>query len=388
MYQGDNQTVEKTFVVFGTPDLGKPRARILIGGLRERNIIAGECTVEIWRGIEDKSQVKGNAAWLRIVLRYCLAYPALIFRYLRAPRHDAVLVTYMGHLDVLVLWPFAKLRGARIVWDAFLSLYDTIVEDRKLIGAGHPAAWAIRAFENLSCAAADIVVLDTKAHADYFRSKYKLPESKVNSVWVGAETEMFRNASHVQGGADADEFNVLFYGQYIPLHGIEHIVDAARRINDPAIKWTIIGRGQEREKIDALLAQHELSSVKLIDWVDYAELPGMIASADLCLGIFGDSDKAARVIPNKVFQILASGKPLVTADTPGIREILSDRMPGVWLVPPASGAALAEAVVVAKAWVSSNRAMRLHDGIDAQISPQAIALSLVTKLEAAFRARP
>ena len=375
-------------VLWGTPDLGKPRARILIGGLRERNLIAGECTAKIWRGVEDKSQVKGIADWLAIILRYCLAYPVLIFRYMRAPRHDAVLVAYMGRLDVLVLWPFAKLRGARIVWDAFLSLYGTVVEDRKMIGAGHPAAWAIHSFEKLACAAADIVILDTRAHGDYFRDMYRLPERKVISVWVGAEMETFHQVSDNQKAAGNDEFNVLFYGQYIPLHGIEYIIDAARRVSDPTIKWTIIGRGQEREKIDALLAQDNLWSVKLIDWVDYAELPGMIADADLCLGIFGDSDKAARVIPNKVFQILASGKPLVTADTPGIREILSDRMPGVWLVPPASGAALAEAVVAAKSWITANRAMRLHEGMDAQISRQAIAQSLVTKLEAAFPVRP
>lgn len=371
-------------VIWGTPDLGKPRARILINGLRSRNAVVAECVREIWRGIEDKSQVKGVTSWLNFAVRYCLAYPVLIFRYLLSPRHNVVIVTYMGHLDVLVLWPFAKLRGVKIVWDAFLSLYGTVVEDRKLISAKHPFARMLHFFEKLACSAADVVVLDTDAHAEYFRHRYKLRREKVISAWVGAETEIFNRRAIFPRSTDTGEFNVLFYGQFIPLHGVEHIIDAATRTSDPFIKWTIVGQGQERAKIESLVRELRLPSLKLIDWVDYHDLPELIAQSDLCLGVFGASDKAARVIPNKVFQIFALGKPLVTADTPAMREIVTEQTPGVWLVRPGSGAALAEAVAAAKRWKESGANGLLHTGIVDQISPQAIADTLTVRIENAF----
>jgi glycosyltransferase involved in cell wall biosynthesis len=78
--------------------------------------------------------------------------------------------------------------------------------------------------------------------------------------------------------------------------------------------------------------------------VDYSELVDWIHRADICLGIFGDSEKAARVIPNKVFQILSTGTPLITRDSPAIRELLDPEMPGVLLVPPKQPDALVDAL--------------------------------------------
>ena len=121
----------------------------------------------------DKSQV-GWIQRLKLLVRWLLAYPGLIVNYCRTPAHDVVVVGYLGHLDVLLLWPFAKLRGVPIVWDAFLSLYNTVVEDRQMVGPRHPLAWLLYGWEWLACRAADTVILDTKAHGDYFVERYKL----------------------------------------------------------------------------------------------------------------------------------------------------------------------------------------------------------------------
>jgi glycosyltransferase involved in cell wall biosynthesis len=139
-------------------------------------------------------------------------------------------------------------------------------------------------------------------------------------------------------------YTVLFYGQFIPLHGIDTIIRAARILEDNDVRWILIGKGQEEQKISALLAEHPLEKVKWIPWVPYEELIGWIASAQVCLGIFDAGGKASRVIPNKVFQILAAGKPLITRDSPAIRELVSPEDPGVCLIPPNDPERLAAAV--------------------------------------------
>jgi hypothetical protein len=84
-----------------------------------------EIHYDIWRSIPDKSAALNLLSLMRISVRYLLAYPVLIWRYVRSQRHAAVIVGYMGNLDVLVLWPFARMRGTPVIWDMFLSLYDT-----------------------------------------------------------------------------------------------------------------------------------------------------------------------------------------------------------------------------------------------------------------------
>lgn len=332
-------------VFWGTYDLGKPRNRILLRGLRENGVDVVEIHRDIWSGVEDKSSLTGGRRLLRLLLLWLFAYPGLVARYLGAPRHDAVVVGYLGQFDVLVLWPFARLRGVPVVWDAFLSLYDTVVEDRRLVSSRHPAARLLFAVEWLACRAACRIVLDTRTHADYFAAKFGVAPERFAVAFVGVEPEAF--PPRLCGGplpAPNTPLTVLFYGQFIPLHGVETIVRAAQLTADERIDWVLIGQGQEEGRIRALIDAGPAVRLRWIPWVPYAELKNWIHRADLCLGIFSAGGKAARVIPNKVFQILATGTPLITRDSPAIRELLSPATVGVRLVPPDDPAALAEAV--------------------------------------------
>lgn len=353
-------------VMWGTFDVGKPRVRILERGLRENGVDVIRCHRDVWKGIEDKSQVTGLVRKMAIAFRWLFAYPALIYKYLRLPKHDAVIVSYLGHLDVLVLWPFAKLRGTPIIWDAFLSLYNTIVEDRRLLSARNPLAKLIWAWEWLACRAADRIVLDTCAHADYFAQTFHVPKSRMAAVFVGAEPDAFPCLGEpCVAGAPL----VLFYGQFIPLHGIDTIIRAARIARHEPIDWVIIGTGQEEGRIRALLDADPLPRLKWIPWVKYADLSDWLSRAMVCLGIFGDTDKAGRVIPNKVFQILMSGRPLVTRDSPAMRELVESGHPGVLLVPPANPQALIEAV---RSVIQGYSHGGLHHSLRERISPRGV----------------
>lgn len=334
-------------VMWGTYDLGKPRARILRAALAAAGVEVTEIHADVWGGVEDKSQVKSAGRKVLLLLRWLASYPGLIVRYLKAPKHDAILVGYLGQLDVLLLWPFARLRGQPVVWDMFISLYDTVVHDRQMIGPRHPLAWLLWLWEWLACRAADLVLMDTGAHAQRVRELFALRDAgRVTPVFVGAELGNFKRAPDGAPKAYGEPTTVLFYGQFIPLHGISTIVHAMDRARHQPIRWVIVGQGQEAEKVRGLIETLELGPETLcwIPWVPYDELPARIAAADVCLGIFGRSEKAASVIPNKAFQILAVGRPLITRDSPAIRELLEPGSPGIKLIEPEDPDALIEAV--------------------------------------------
>ncbi len=98
-----------------------------------------------------------------------------------------------------------------------------------------------------------------------------------------------------------------------------------------------------------------------MEWVEYPDLLDHIAAADVCLGIFGTSEKAASVIPNKVFQALSAGKPVITRDSPAIRELLAEAPYAVQLVPANDPSALAAAVMRLAKHRSVGQSEKNHD---------------------------
>lgn len=188
----DKQLTPPTnIVVWGSYDPGKPRVRILLKALELSGAPYVTCHSEIWAGIEDKSQIKGKSKKLLILLKLLLSYPVLITRYLRLPSHSHVVLLYPALIDVIIIWPFARLRGVQIVWDVFISAYDTLIYDRQFFSPQSQMAKIIYLFENFAAHAADIVILDTRVHAEYFRKLYNLPSDRVHHVWVGVEPEHF-----------------------------------------------------------------------------------------------------------------------------------------------------------------------------------------------------
>jgi glycosyltransferase involved in cell wall biosynthesis len=242
-------------------------------------------------------------------------------------RFDAVVVGYPGQLDL----PAARraARGAPVVFNALVSLWDSLVGDRARFGPGSLAARALRALDRRALRAADVVVADTEAHGDFLAELAGIPRDRVRVCLVGAEERIFRPP---WGPREPP----LFVGKLIPLHGLPTILEAARRAPDLTLR--IAGSGQLEPLLDT-----RPGNVEWTRWIPYEELGERVRSAACALGIFGTSAKAARVIPNKAFQALACGTPLVTADTPAARELLVDGESAL-LVPAGDPDALAAAL--------------------------------------------
>jgi glycosyltransferase involved in cell wall biosynthesis len=336
-----------------------------------------EIHAPIWQGLEDKSRITGLASRIGYGLRWLLAYPGLIWRYLRTSRHDLVFVPYMGHVDVVVLRPLAWLRGARVVWDALLSLHGTVVEDRALVSPRSLGARLLRAWDRLALHCADRLITGTEARARQYVEEYAIEPGRISVIFVGVELDSFLIAEPPPAAAPGVRPLALFYGQFAPLHGLPVVLKAADSEPGHAFDWVFIGTGQEGWRIREWLAQHRREHVRHVEWVPYDELRGWIARADVCLGTFGASRKAATGISNKVFQILAGGRPIVTRDSPAIRELLEPDMPGVYLVPPEDAEALAAALHRVLEDLPRLRGQALHHALIERIGPDAMTERLL-----------
>ena len=366
---------------WGTYDAGKPRLRILRDGLRQLGVKIEEIHRDPWEGIDDKSQIRGLGAKLRIALRWFLAYPSLALRLIKADKPDLILVSYPGLLDVFLAAVIGKIRRVPVVWNVFISLYDTVVEDRRLWKAGSFRAKLLHMLEGFALRCPKLVFLDTQAHARRIELLFSLPGGYCDAVWVGVESSAFTSASMLEPLRNDAFLRVLFYGQFIPLHGIPVIIEAARLLKEAPVKWTLIGRGQEEANVRALVDAEPLPNLHWIDWATYDQLAKHIAAADVCLGIFGTSEKAASVIPNKVFQIVASGRPLITRDSDAIRELLPHAPPCTSLIPAGNPTALAEAVMAYSRVRPDHDDLACHKNVQQRINESAVGEQFLSMLE-------
>ena len=316
---------------FGTYNIAAhPRVGILLEGLRDRGHTVDELNEPLRVSTEGRvAALSSPSAALTFFGRLAKNWVRLIAgtrRHRGSRRPDAVLVGYLGHFDVLlarILYP-----RTTIILDHLIYAADTAA-DR---GAkGGVLNRILTGLDRLAITAADIVVYDTTAHADLAPAPL---QHKGVVVPVGAPDAWFEaRQEHPISG-------VVFYGLYTPLQGTPTIARALRILADsgdlPPV--TMIGTGQDYEEVREIVGDADIT---WIDWAESTELPAIVASHAIGLGIFGTTDKAQRVVPNKVYQSMAAGCATITSDTAPQRAMLGD---AATYVPAGDPAALADAI--------------------------------------------
>ncbi|MDT4945185.1 MAG: hypothetical protein QOH14_1918 [Pseudonocardiales bacterium] len=327
-------------VGFGTYDLGKhPRVGVILDGLRQRGTDVAELNRPLGLTTAERVAMLGKP-WLayRLLLRILARWASLArgsVRARRGGRPDAVIVGYLGHFDVLLAR--ALFPRTRIVLDMMVFAADT-ARDRGVTGG--LKLHLLEALDRLAVRCADVVVLDTDEHRTLLSPG---AQGKAVVVPVGAPDTWFAAAASTADGSPAKDdaaLCVVFFGLFTPLQGAGIIGQALGMLSDrPDIAVTMIGAGQDYAVTHASAAANK--SVTWIDWVESADLPGIVARHDVCLGIFGWGPKAGRVVPNKVYQGAATGCAIVTSDTAPQRRMLGD---AAVYVPAGDASALAQAL--------------------------------------------
>lgn len=230
---------------------------------------------------------------------------------------DCVYVPYPSIFSMLGYVVFPHRFRPPIAVDFFISLYDTMVLDRGLIGANSLLGRGLHWLEKTSLRQVDAAIIDTPRNAEFVSELFGVAMERLvvlplmidESCYRPNETPFGRSTSH-------HKTRVLFFGSFVPLHGIEVILEAAMQLEDDEdIEFTLIGDGQMAPRIESLLAQGAIRVDWKRQWLSPAELAGMIAETDICLGVFGSGDKAKRVWPLKNYMALRVGKCLLTGET-------------------------------------------------------------------------
>lgn len=233
--------------------------------------------------------------------------------------------------DIYLLLPFSKkkflplwLQGKPVVNDFFISDYDTYANDRKKGSRFSLSALYKYALDWINFRYSRYLLSDTQSHFEHWQQLFGPFRGRHLVFPVLADASIYYPGEPRTPGKRP---RILFYGYFIPLHGIDVILRALKLCEQKGVAFDaeLIGEGQTLPEMLQLCKELDLRQVTFNqEFIPETELAARIRDSDLVLGIFGDSQKARSVVPNKVYQALACRSAVITQDSPAIREFFTE----------------------------------------------------------------
>jgi glycosyltransferase involved in cell wall biosynthesis len=186
---------------------------------------------------------------------------------------------------------------------------------------------------------------------------------QVSLVANGSDTGMFDPKADGSAFRLAHGLEDKFIALYAGAHGLSNdlgvVLEAARRLQDlPQVVIVLVGDGKEKAALVAQADAMGLENVRFLPPVPKTGMPEVLAAADACIAILKPVELYQTVYPNKVFDYMAAGRPVVLAIGGAIREVVEGAGAGM-AVAPGEGEALAQAIRALAADPGKARAMGL-----------------------------
>jgi glycosyltransferase involved in cell wall biosynthesis len=306
-----------------------------------------------------RSSRKVNLRFPRL-FRVIYGHVYILIRYLFSPHKQVVYVPYPATFVCWILSHLPKrLRPSNLIIDQFISLYDTIVLDRRLISQNGLLAKLLFHIERRALRSCNGIIVDTQQSREYIEKFFNISSSIIYPIPLSTNEYAYK---HNEYKPSDNRCRVLFIGTLIPLHGIQVIISAIKLLhNNEFIEFRIIGDGQDSKYLEEFLMLKSRNLVWIREWKAPDQLAKEIEQSDICLGIFSDTEKADRVCPLKIYAYMSVGRTVITADTEWSRDSQAGRDKNVFCtIEPNNAVALAKQIE--KLAIDKSERKRLSSG--------------------------
>ena len=284
---------------------------------------------------------------------------------------DVVVVSSPTFFSILSGWVLARLKRARLVVE-IRDLWPAIFVELGVL-TNRPVIRLLERLELAAYAAADqVVVVSEGFRADLLRRG--VPSAKVHTITNGVDLDRFapgpdsgpeRAELRARLGARPADCLVLYAGTHGISQALTTIADAAAQLDNArsavagkadrasaagraaafdgrAIRFAFVGEGADKKRLERRVAELGLGNVTLLPGVPSAEMPALLAAADICLVPLRKVPLFATFIPSKIFEYLAAGRAVIGSVTGEAAQILAEA--GAVVVPPEDSGSLAAAI--------------------------------------------
>ena len=181
-------------------------------------------------------------------------------------------------------------------------------------------------------------VIPVTLHLKNYILSYGVPESRVRVLPSGVDTVMFSPGPRdtrlfQEWGIDPEDEIILFMGTIYKFSGLDRIIRDFPRLlsRHGRAKLLIVGSGEDEERLKAITFETGMSRNVVFGGLQpYSTLPEIIRSSDVCINPFELNGITRDILPTKLFQYLACGKPVVATKLPGTLPFLAGEEHGMF----------------------------------------------------------
>jgi colanic acid biosynthesis glycosyl transferase WcaI len=194
---------------------------------------------------------------------------------------------------------------------------------------------------------ADHVIAVTDAIRDRVVTDWGVPAERVDVIRAAVDADSFEvsgdGAEHKKRWCGEGKLIVTYVGTLGNAHGLEIILDAAASLAGirPEIEFLFVGDGAEGARLRE--SAHGMSNVRFLGVRPRADLPSIYAASDICVAVLRDDPLFTTVVPNKMYEYMAAGKPIICNVVGEASSLVESASAGV-ITAPGSSAELVEAV--------------------------------------------
>jgi len=273
------------------------------------------------------------------VLAFVIFMFTSIWHGIRSRNIDLVMGTTPPIFQAISAWLVSAVKRKpflleiRDLWPEF-AIDMGIMKNKHLI-------WASRHLENILYAKADLFLVNSPAYRDYLVKKGVIPE-RIHLIPNGADSHLFdvedanlfRSKHGLQG-----RYLLIYAGALGIANDIETLLKSILLLRGHLeIHLVLAGDGKEREHLQEWVRQNRLANVTFLGAIPKSDIPKLLSEADACVAILKNIPMFRTTYPNKVFDYMAAGKPLILGIDGVIRDVVEKARCGICVKPgdPAS----------------------------------------------------
>ncbi|MBN2569942.1 MAG: glycosyltransferase family 4 protein [Deltaproteobacteria bacterium] len=291
---------------------------------------------------------------IRVVRTWLLPFPnrkahERILNYLSFCLSASLTGSFLGRPDVIIASTPQLFVGLSGWWIGRIRKIPFVLEVRDLwpdsitaSGMGREGSMpirVIRAVAGFLYRSCEHIVVVTPAFQEDLVSKWDMPLEKISIVENGVETDLFTP----DGGRDTDKsalgiqgrFVVSYIGTLGLAHGLSTVLQGAAQLQtvSPEIVFLFVGEGADKERLISMAQDKGLLNVLFLPQQPREKVPSIIRASDVCLVPLRKADVFKTVIPTKMLEFMACGRPVILGVDGQARQVLDQAQAGVFVEP-------------------------------------------------------